>query len=137
MSCKFYTRVVVLPYSSGCEMISEANSKKNGISPSVKDTIIFNNTVIDSINNMISLLYADTTVIFGNACINCVLKNKKIINSICIDWNSNILLNNKPVKRNDTLNYILKKSLGFYDYFSKDESLLIKWFPEYVIGKMK
>lgn len=134
MSCKFYTRIIVLPYSSGCEMISETNSNKNRVSSAIKDTIIYDSTVIDTLNNIILLLSKDTTVFFGNACISCVIKNKNIINSICIDWNSNILLNNTPVRRNDTLNYIIKKKLGFYDYYSKDESVLIKWFPEYVMN---
>lgn len=137
MSCRFYTRVVVLPYSSGCEMVLETNSNKNGISSAIKDTIIYDKTLLDTINNVILSLQKDTSILFGNACISCAIKNKNTINSICIDWNSNIILNNSTVNRNDTLCYLIKKNIGFYDYYSKDERVLTKWFPEYVLSTIE
>jgi hypothetical protein len=129
MSCKFYTRVVVLPYSSGCDFISDENQ----ISSPLKDTIINDEGLIDQINIFIKKLQHDTSQTFGSSCLNCIVSSNNSENTLCIDWNSNVLLNNIPVERNDTLVFLIKRSIGFYDYYSTNKNELKKWFSEYEI----
>jgi hypothetical protein len=49
----------------------------------------------------------------------------------CIDWFSNIMVDHKPMMRNDTLSFYIKQNIGFYEHYTPEKGFLLEWFPEY------
>ena len=95
-----------------------------------QDTVIDNGLILNQILQQTKLLKAvkKTNNIICDIRVKCILyRTERDSLSICLSQNNCIVVNDKLMQNNDLLNFIIKKNIGYYNYFSLDD---LKYFDE-------
>jgi hypothetical protein len=117
----------MLPYSA-----AEGNKHTIPGTTLYKDTVLNDRSLLDSITTLMKNLEPDTINLHPDVRIQCLInytKGKKQL--LCLGRFRGIYLNSQLMLRNDTLTYLIKKNIGFYEC----NDLFLDLFPEYELFK--
>jgi hypothetical protein len=136
----YYKQIIHYPSEQDCETIGLY--KNDSVHLYSKDIVflksIENGDILKKIQNLSAKFKDDSSSSFGEPGIHCrLIFENNIEESMCIDWFGNFKIGGKNVGRNDTLCYIIRSNIGFYEFnIVKDEDLILM-FPEYGIGEQQ
>ena len=114
----FYKGAIDTSIPINCQKIGTGNIG------SVKDTIIENGETMEQIIEQI-IISKNSKEIKGKICdmrIKCVIygQNNDTTN-LCLGENNCLMIDDKAMNPNNSLSYLVKSNIGYYNYFSKDE----------------
>lgn len=115
------------------QRISQFNSRL------LKDTIIDNKKTLTSITQLIGRLKKQKNDSFLYSCdirIHCNVQytNKEVLN-LYLGTSNCIIIKDNETSTNDTLIYLIRKEIGYYNYFSKEELSLFKELSTFELPK--
>lgn len=115
----YYRQIIHRPFQYDCLLLDTFENYRQPDRESlvVSDTLTTDSKLLHKIKFLMARLRPDTLFVFSDPGIHCRIHfTDKTISNLCIDWFGNFSMDGQNMGRSDTLCYLIRSYIGFYNF---------------------